>query len=156
MKKSFMITLVFAAAVVASLSFTADEPQYKNLKVLPKKITKQQMDSVMRHFSASLGVKCNYCHQFNAEAKTMDWASDANKHKLIARNMMKMTNKINKKYFQLSGKQDLNASLLVTCYTCHNGQEDPEVKPPHREGPPQIAPPSQGPRPGSDTTKQKP
>src|SRR5215217_503520 len=98
MRKSFLVTVLFAALVVMSMAFTADDPQYKNLKVLPKKITKPQMDSVMRHFTASLGVKCNFCHQFNAETKKMDFASDANKQKLVARNMMKMTNKINKKY----------------------------------------------------------
>lgn len=151
MKKSFLVTLLFGAMVVASLAFTADEPRYKNLKILPKNITKPQMDSVMHHFSASLGVKCNFCHQFNAETKTMDWASDANKHKLAARNMMKMTNKINKKYFEVSGKQSLDASLLVTCYTCHHGAEDPEVKAPHVEGP-RPGPP---PRPGADTTKRQ-
>jgi len=151
MKKSFLVTLLFGAMVVASLAFTADEPRYKNLKILPKNITKPQMDSVMHHFSASLGVKCNFCHQFNAETKTMDWASDANKHKLAARNMMKMTNKINKKYFEVSGKQSLDASLLVTCYTCHHGAEDPEVKAPHVEGPRQGPPP----RPGADTTKRQ-
>lgn len=156
MKKSFIITFLFAAMVAASLAFTADEPRYKNLKILPKNITKPQMDSVMRHFSASLGVKCNFCHQFNAEAKTMDWASDANKHKLVARSMMKMTNKINKKYFDVSGRQNLDASLLVTCYTCHHGEEDPEVKAPHQEqpkGPP--PPPPTGPQPNKDSTKQR-
>ena len=151
MRKSFLVTVLFAALVVMSMAFTADEPQYKNLKVLPKKITKPQMDSVMHHFTASLGVKCNFCHQFNAETKKMDFASDENKHKLTARSMMKMTAKINKKYFDVSGKQSLDAKLLVTCYTCHHGQEDPSVNPPHVEGPMQGPPP----RPGADTTKRQ-
>ena len=156
MKKSFLITLLFAAMVAVSFAFTADDPQYKNLKVLPKNITKQQMDSVMRHFTGSLGVKCNFCHVRNEAANTMDWASDGNKHKLISRQMMRMTNKLNKKYFNVSGKQNLNANLLVTCYTCHHGKEDPEVKAPHQEmkGPP--PPPPTGPRPNGDTTKQQP
>lgn len=149
MKKSFLITALFAVMIVVSLAFTADEPRYKNLKILPKNITKQQMDSVMRHFSASLGEKCNFCHVRNEDAKTMNFASDENKHKLVARNMMKMTNKINKKYFEVSGKQSLDTKLLVTCYTCHHGAEDPEVKAPRQEAPPQ------GPRPGSDTTKRQ-
>lgn len=155
MRKSFFITLLFAAMAAASFSFSADEPKYKNLKVLPKNITKKQMDSVMHHYTASLGVKCNFCHTYNAEAKTMDWASDANKHKGITRRMMKMTARINKKYFDVSGAQKLNAGLLVTCFTCHNGKAEPEVKapPPARpQGPP---PPPGGPRPNNkDTTKQ--
>ena len=152
MRKSLLVTALLAGLVVVSTAFTADdEPQYKNLKVLPKNITKQQMDSVMHHFTGSLGVKCNFCHQFNADTKKMDFASDENKHKLTARNMMKMTAKINKKYFDVSGKQSLDAKLLVTCYTCHHGQEDPSVTPPHVEGPAQGPPP----RPGADTTKRQ-
>jgi hypothetical protein len=157
MRKSLLITAFFAAMVVMSLAFTADERLYKNLKVLPKNITKPQMDSVMRHFTTSLGVKCNFCHQYNEETKSMDWASDANKHKDVARSMMRMTTKINKKYFNVSGKQSLDTKLLVTCYTCHNGQADPAVKAPHqeqRQGPP--PPPPTGPRPNGDTTKQQP
>jgi hypothetical protein len=151
MRKSFFISVLFAAMVVASLAFTNDAPLYKNLKVLPKNITKPQMDSVMHQFTGSLGVKCNFCHQYNEETKTMDFASDANKHKLVARNMMKMTAKINKKYFDVSGKQTLDAKLLVGCYTCHHGQEDPTVNAPHMQGPPQGAQP----QPGADTTKHQ-
>jgi hypothetical protein len=34
----------------------------KNLKVLPKNISKEDLDKVMDGFKASLGVRCNYCH----------------------------------------------------------------------------------------------
>jgi hypothetical protein len=155
MKKSFVILMLFAAMIIASLAFTADEPRYKNLKILPKNITKQQMDSVMRHFTGSLGVKCNFCHTYNEQAKAMDWASDANKHKLVTRQMMTMTNKLNKKYFDVSGKQNLDAKLLVTCYTCHHGATHPEVKAPHQERPQGPPPPPTGPRLNRDTTKQR-
>ena len=151
MQKSFLVTLLFATMIIGSLAFTADDPQYKNLKVLPKNTTKQQMDSVMKHFTASLGVKCNFCHVWNADTKSMNFVSDENKHKLVARNMMKMTNKINKKYFDVSGKQSLEAKLMVTCYTCHNGAAEPEVNAPRQEQPNQGPPP----RPGADTTKQQ-
>jgi hypothetical protein len=158
MRKSLLITALFTAVVTASLAFTADEPLYKNLKVLPKNTTKQQMDSVMRHFTASLGVKCNFCHVRNEAANTMDWASDGNKHKLIARDMMRMTAKINKKYFNVSGgTKSLDAKLLVTCYSCHHGQEDPPVNPPRVEGPQQGPPPRPGAQTatGTDTTKRQ-
>jgi len=129
MKKSFLIVAGFAAVVILSLAFT--EPQdriYKNLKVLPKDITKPQMDSVMQSFTAALGVKCNFCHVRTADNKDWDFASDGNKHKLIAREMIEMTTKINKKYFDVTGK-GVNASLMVTCYTCHNGKPEPATKP---------------------------
>lgn len=150
-----MITGLFATMVFASLAFTKDEPQYKNLKVLPKNITKQQMDSVMHQFTGSLGVKCNYCHQYNADTKKLDFASDANKKKLVARSMMKMTAKINKKYFDVAGRQSLDSKLLVGCYTCHHGQEEPTVYAPHVEGPMQGPPPRPQAAAGADTTKQQ-
>lgn len=146
MKKSLLVTMGLAAAIFVSLAFTGhDDPIYKNLKVLPKNITKQQMDSVMHHFSLSLGVRCNFCHVRNDSAKTWDFAADDNKHKLIAREMMTMTDKINDKYFDMTnGKRDLNTRLMVTCFTCHHGATEPATKPPM---PPMDE--QRGPRPGN-------
>ena len=149
MKRSLLITLGFAGLTVLSLAFTSDEPQYKNLKVLPRNTTKQQMDSVMKHFSAALGVKCNFCHQFNQEQKAMDFASDANEHKGIARNMMKLTEKINKKYFDVKDSDELTTTLEVTCYTCHNGKAHPAR---FAAAQPQG---QQGPRPAGDSTRRQ-
>jgi hypothetical protein len=129
MRKTVTITTCFIALILMSFAVTKDERRYKNLKVLPKNITKEQMDSVMKHFTGSLGVKCNFCHVFNQEQKAMDFASDANEHKGVARYMMKMTTKLNKKYFEVKDKS-LSAKYEVTCYTCHNGKENPGTKPP--------------------------
>jgi hypothetical protein len=133
MKKSALVVSAFAFTVLISLSFTKDDPIYKNLKVLPKNITEKQMDSVMHHYTASLGVKCNFCHVRTADGKEWNFASDDNKHKLVARNMMKLTDNINDKYFDVTGKKSLDAQLMVTCYTCHHGKTDPDTKPQARE-----------------------
>jgi hypothetical protein len=125
MKRSLFITGCFGFLIILSFAFTSDKPLYKNLKVLPKSTTKQQMDSVMKHFTSALGVKCNFCHEFNQEQKAMDFASDANEHKSIARSMMKMTEKVNKKYFDVKDSDELTTTLEVTCYTCHNGKAHP-------------------------------
>src|SRR5215217_2744672 len=114
MKRSYLVTIGLVMMIVISFAFTKDEPQYKNLKVLPKNTTKQQMDSVMKHFSVALGVKCNFCHVYNQEQKSMDFASDANNHKAIARDMMKMTAKINDKFFDVKKADRLDAELEVT------------------------------------------
>ncbi len=130
MKKTLAVTLALGLMIFASMAFTKDEPRYKNLKVLPKDITEKQMDSVMHHFTASLNVKCNFCHVRREGEQHPDFASDDNKHKLVARDMMKMTNKLNKKYFNLGGgKQTLSTRLMVTCYTCHHGSTDPATRP---------------------------
>src|SRR5215210_7456946 len=144
MKRILTVITCFLALVLMSFAITNAEPQYKNLKVLPKNITKQQMDSVMRHFTASLGVKCNHCHQYNAEQKSMDFVSDANEKKGIARNMMKMTQKLNKKYFHVNNVKSLTADLEISCFSCHNGKANPATQPP---------PPP--PRPQTDTARKQ-
>jgi hypothetical protein len=143
MKRILSVIICFVALVLMSFAITKADPQYKNLKVLPKNITKKQMDSVMHHFTSALGVKCNYCHQYNAEQKAMDFASDANEHKGVARSMMKMTARLNKKYFHVNNSKSLDAKLEITCYSCHNGKANPATMPP---------PPP--PRPQSDSTRR--
>jgi hypothetical protein len=130
MKRILSVIVCFIALILMSFAVTKDEPTYKNLKVLPKNINKKQMDSVMHHFASSLGVKCNYCHQYNAEQKAMDFASDANEKKGVARNMLKMMQKLNKKYFDFNDSKNLTAKLEITCYSCHNGKANPATQPP--------------------------
>lgn len=132
MKKTSLVVLILAFVVAVSSAFTKTDPGYKNLQILPKDITERQMDSVMHHFSASLNVGCEFCHikKQIPVFEQWDWASDANKHKLVARNMMKMTNKLNDEYFPYSGKaENMSTILTVTCFTCHNGQKEPDTRP---------------------------
>jgi hypothetical protein len=140
MKKTVYVIAAFIGLVAVSCAVTNQNvvanPKYKNLKILPKDITNEQMDSVMHHYTASLNVKCNFCHVRNEEKKEWDWASDANKHKLIARQMMTMTNDINKKNFNHTGAAiTLSSPLAVTCYTCHHGAKEPAVKAPQASTP---------------------
>ena len=130
MKRILSVTACFVALIFMSFAMTSAEPTYKNLKVMPKNTNKKEMDSVMHHFTASLGVRCNFCHQYNNEQKAMDFASDANEHKGIARDMMKMTAKLNKKYFDVDNSKSLTAKLEVTCFSCHNGKANPATQPP--------------------------
>lgn len=126
MRKSLLVTLGFAFLIAVSLAFTSDKPRYQNLKVLPKNISKEQLDSVMKHFTTALNVKCNFCHvRLDDEQKNWDFASDKNEHKQIARQMIKMTAKINKKYFDVKENKGVATELEVTCYTCHGGKVHP-------------------------------
>jgi len=100
MKKTFYIILSLITLITITAAFTiADPPKFKNLKVLPKNISEKALDSIMDHYSASLGVKCGFCHVGNEEKDTWDMASDAKGEKLITRKMMIMTNGINARYF---------------------------------------------------------
>jgi len=134
MKRSFVVVLTLVLLVAVSYAFTKkkSDPGYKNLKILPKNITEHQMDSVMDHFSTSLNVGCEFCHVNKTVNNIEEWdmASDKKKHKLVAREMMTMTNSINDKYFPYGGKaENLSTLLTVTCFTCHNGHKEPMVKP---------------------------
>jgi len=123
-RKIIILSAVVIVVAFTSLSFTNDEPKFKNLKVLNKNISKDELTIIMKEFKTALGVKCSFCH---TESKTnpgkLDFASDENKHKDVARGMMKMTMKINKKFF----REDKGNA--VSCFTCHNGHEEPKEKP---------------------------
>jgi len=148
MKKSIIVIVACLFSVFAFQAFTTSyQPRFTNLEILPKDISKDALDSVMHHFTASLGVKCNYCHVFNQETKKMEFAKDDKPEKQIARKMMLMAIDINKNHFQEieenmdSGKMALPRDTsavsymlkYVTCYTCHHGDPHPENKPPMKK-----------------------
>ncbi|MBE7174103.1 MAG: c-type cytochrome [Williamsia sp.] len=159
MRKSLFVTAAIFALIAISLSFTtaADEPLYKNLKVLPKKITKPELDSVMRHFTRALGVRCNYCHVQVQGQRELNFASDDEEMKGEARVMMKMQNKINKKFFNIKHADQMGTKLEVTCYSCHHGASKPaRTAPPQgQQGPPQGPPPGQQPGGGNPPRQQQ-
>ena len=121
--------------IVSALAFTISDqqPRYKNLKILPKDISKEKMDSIMHNFCMSLNVRCNFCHVRNEAEKKWNFANDSLAEKLIARKMMLMTMDINKKYFRDEEKDFHPSSAMVpsvTCFTCHRGAELPMTIPP--------------------------
>ncbi|MEO6220417.1 MAG: c-type cytochrome [Ginsengibacter sp.] len=100
MKKSFLVIFSCIICVIIFQGFsTFEKPEFKNLQILPKDISEHDLDSVMHHFTASLDVKCNFCHVRNEEAKKMDFVSDEKPEKKVARKMMLMSIDINKNYF---------------------------------------------------------
>lgn len=134
MKKTTLVTLGLSLLVAVSVAWRADDGRYKNLKILPKDITEKQLDSVMHHFNVALGVKCNFCHVRNESTNKLEFASDENKHKLVARKMLEMTYDINDKYFDYTGeKRTITTPLMVTCITCHNGKPEPEAALPSKQ-----------------------
>ncbi len=88
---------------------------FKNLKILPKDISKDSLMNLMEGYNKALGVKCNHCH-------TMDKSSDKKHEKEIARHMIKFTNELNAKEFAPIGDQYKNA---IECATCHRGSTKP-------------------------------
>src|ERR1700749_2691768 len=92
LNKKIVATVGLLSIVVlgAMTSMTPKKPQdegFKNLKVLPKNISGDNLHKVMEEWEHSLGVHCNFCHVRNEETKKMDWASDAKPEKEMARDM---------------------------------------------------------------------
>ncbi len=128
--KNIIFTLLITA--VAAMGATADYQQMpapKNLKVLPKNISHEELDHVMDEWKVALGVKCGFCHAASPDnPKKLDFASDAKPEKEMARQMYTMTNKINKKYFHTKkGDNGMMAMAAVNCNTCHHGEAHPEI-----------------------------
>jgi hypothetical protein len=113
---------------VAATTPAGEEPEKSNLKVLPKNLTNLQMDMLMERYSRQLGVTCLYCHvptKPGVVPKRVDFASDEKPEKEIARRMIKMDVKINRKYFQFASDRDAILKPKVSCKTCHRGYPRP-------------------------------
>lgn len=140
--KNKLLIITFIAGVMAfgSLSFRQAQPKPhgpENLKVLPKDISHVKLIAVMHEFEAALNFKCSDCHaRSKTDPKHLDFASDAKPEKRMAREMMRMVKKINRKYFKVKGDfadNFVNAKFEVSCYTCHHGDEHPAKFAPIKE-----------------------
>jgi len=95
------------------------EQVQKNIKVL-NGLPQSQLIPVMNFFSASLGVRCNFCHVNNNGVWAFD--SDDKPEKGTAREMITMVLNINKTAFK--------GGMEVSCFTCHRGTRNPVGLPP--------------------------
>lgn len=128
-KKTITLTALILTVFMLSAFMPPQEKKATNLKVLPKNISHEELDKVMDGFKKALGVKCNFCHAPKADdPRKLDFASDAKPEKETARRMMRMTAKINKKFFHIKDMQEGKALLAVSCVTCHNGNEQPKAE----------------------------
>ena len=93
-------------------------PAPKNLQILPKDISREQLLATMQAFTLSLGVNCNYCH-------VQDRASDELRTKGVARQMMTFARELNQKLPQVVNKP-ADQATRVGCATCHRGVAIPK------------------------------
>ena len=129
-KKLMVIAGLVAVVLIAVAGTTPPvHPQiFKNLKVLPKDISNEDLHKIMDQFNQALGVRCNYCHAQKDTSRHLDFASDSNHVKDGARYMMHMTMEINNKYLQVKNPMIGDTTLVVTCWTCHRGSPFPDNK----------------------------
>ena len=113
-------SLVLLMAVLVPLCAPAQEQKKggggppRNLKILKA----DEIRPMMRLFTRSLGVRCDYCHVQG------DFSSDDNPKKVTARMMITLAHDVNAKF--------PDGKTHVTCYTCHHGQTMPDVEPPEQ------------------------
>lgn len=95
------------------------QDQFKNLQVLPKTISRDELMGIMRGFSFSLNVRCLYCHtgKEGASLKDINFESDEKETKLTARAMLRMVDAINQQYIGKLGRKETHQ---VGCVTCHH------------------------------------
>lgn len=109
-----------AAALAAPGAVRAQKIEWppKNLQVLDKNITKEQLKKTMDGFTEQLGVKCSFCHVLDHYEK------DDSEHKRSARKMISLVRymRANKaRYFKEGVRED-----EIACGTCHRGNSEPE------------------------------
>jgi hypothetical protein len=127
-----LVVRVVAAAIAlcATAPAAAQIPQrFENLQVLPRDIPRDTLVAIMRGFTASLGVRCTYCHLEREGAGggggglNLHFASDSLANKRKARWMLHMTDSINTRLASLPARD--NPPTGVNCMTCHRGMSKP-------------------------------
>ncbi len=128
-KKYFIITGVGIVIAAVSATTTSARPhrEFINLKVLPKDVSSKTLQHIMiDEFEDGLGVNCGFCHAEQKGSHKLDYVSDAKPEKAMARSMMRMTLKLNARYFQVHRPGLGDPGLVITCTTCHQGKPHPE------------------------------
>jgi hypothetical protein len=133
MNKKIVISLCIGLFLSAGIAATHTPPEkhtWKNLKVMPKNIDREQMERVMYKYTRQLGVTCIFCHPQTKPGITpirIDFATDELPQKRTARGMMRMTDKINSKYFDYKNDYSFKSffHLVISCTTCHRGISKP-------------------------------
>lgn len=127
-----MRTLALVAALCTTLSRLDAQPPGKwppdslvNVQVFAKNTSPVQVWGTMRNIAAGLGVSCTFCHvgQETAELAQIDFASDEKRNKLVARQMMRMVQEVNRRVDSIPGRP--SPGVQVTCTTCHRGVNRP-------------------------------
>jgi hypothetical protein len=132
----FRSIVLVAAAATQPLSAQIPD-RFENLQVFPKDIPRDTLVAIMRGFTMSLGVRCEFCHverQPSAAAApgggggggglNFDFWKDDKDHKKQARAMLRMVDSINTRFLASLPVRD-DPPTNVNCLTCHRGLPKP-------------------------------
>jgi tetratricopeptide (TPR) repeat protein len=115
---------IFLIVPIVSYAGTFDDP--KNLKVLPKDISPDELRETMKGISQGLGARCSPCHvgKIETDLSTYDFSADDKDSKLKARKMLAMVRDIND-HIADAFVDAPDPLVTVSCATCHRGQTKP-------------------------------
>src|SRR6202043_3137836 len=122
--------IALGALLLTGIPAVAQFPdKFTNLKVLPKDISKHEMETTMRGFAFALGVRCDHCHvEKKAPEHGLDFAADDKDEKKTARIMLQMVAGINHDYISKVPKTcSSSEAIQVQCVTCHHGLTQPRT-----------------------------
>lgn len=110
------------ASVLAAIRGREQEPAesvFANIKVL-RGMPAGRVPRIMNQgYSRALGVSCSHCHVVG------EWDRDDHEEKGIARQMVRMTARINEEL--LKSVEGLPDDATINCTTCHRGATEPAL-----------------------------
>lgn len=127
--RALLTTTLLAAA--GTKTVTAQAPgrwppdSLINTQVIARTTPVIEVVGMMRNVAVGLGVRCEYCHVGRADLplEQFDFASDQKRNKLVARQMMRMVQEINRRLDTIPERPA--SAVQVSCSTCHRGVERP-------------------------------
>ena len=122
---AILTSLMIAPALAAQTPHKFPPDSLVNVKVIPRETPVLQVIGTMRNFTGYLGVRCPFCHvgEEGRPLAEFDFPNDQKRTKLVARQMMRMVEEINRRLDTIPGRTA--PGLLVTCGTCHRGVSRP-------------------------------
>ena len=123
-----LAALLCATSLAAQATGRFPPDSLINVKVIPKNTPPMQVVGMMRNFAGALGVRCHFCHvgEEGMPLGQYDFAKDEKRPKLVARQMMRMVEEINRRVDTLPHDHDQpHDTVRVTCNTCHRGVSRP-------------------------------
>ena len=124
-RASAVLGIFTVPAVLAAQPGRFPPDSLANTQIIARTTPVMQVIGTMRNFTFDLGVRCQYCHvgEEGQPLDRFDFVADRKRTKLVARQMMRMVQEINRRLDSLPGRA--TAGLQVTCNTCHRGTSRP-------------------------------
>lgn len=124
-RSTFLVLCLLPVPVLAQAPGHWPPDSLVNTQVIPHDTPVTRVWGMMRNFADALGVQCQFCHVGDpgAPLTAIDFIADRKRTKLVARQMLRMVQEINRRLDTLPGGS--TPSPQVSCVTCHRGVSRP-------------------------------